>query len=258
LTRTCLGPETSKIAILRGYGYDSKKARRYLCRNYGCVDISVAIWGVSISLSQFGVCRYLCRNLGCVDISVAIWGMSISLSQVFLPGGCPGPSDDCEMRQRYRHTLICDRDIDTTYFATEISTNPKLRQRYRQTLNCDRGIGTPSSKMYNLWPKRMPLAQAQVLCPGKISEMPFRPQCTRRDGPRRRRRRPGWGVDSSVAKLVAKWTLLFLPKFVCGGHPSASRVSGADGQKSDRPLKVTVPQNLFSGAPKIVKKVTVP
>jgi hypothetical protein len=68
----------------------------------------------------------------------------------------------------------------------------------------------------------------------------------------------GSGVDSSVAKLVAKWTLLFLPKFVCGGHPSASRVSGADGQKSDRPLKVTVPQNLFSGAPKIVKKVTVP
>ena len=132
--RTCLGPETSKIAILRVYGHDSKKTRRYLCRNYGCVDISVAIWGVSISLSQFGVCRYLCRNLGCVDISVAIWGMSISLSQVFLPGGCPGPSDDCEMRQRYRHTLICDRDIDTTYFATEISTNPKLRQRYRHTL----------------------------------------------------------------------------------------------------------------------------
>ena len=79
--RTCLGPETSKIAILRGYGHDSKKSSsislsqlwvcRYLCRNLGGVDISVAIWGMSISLSQFRVCRYLCRNLGYVDISVA-------------------------------------------------------------------------------------------------------------------------------------------------------------------------------------------
>ena len=52
--RTWLGPETSKIAILRGYVYDSKKKSS------------------SISLSQLWVCRYLCRNFGCVDISVAI------------------------------------------------------------------------------------------------------------------------------------------------------------------------------------------
>jgi hypothetical protein len=174
-----LGQKRPKSRYFEGMGMIQKKARRYLCRNYGCVDISVAIWGVSISLSQFGVCRYLCRNLGCVDISVAIWGMSISLSQVFLPGGCPGPSDDCEMRQRYRYTLICDRDIDTTYFATEISTHPILRQRYRHTL---------FKNVLILWPKRMPVAQAEFLCPGKVCEMSFRPQCTRRDGPRRRRR----------------------------------------------------------------------